>query len=141
MDFSKKALKLAQEYEKILNHKPSKKSRTGSDFTTQSKYIEVKSFEKKSKYLHIYSTIFKHLSKTKFGFDRYYIYVVFDKKHPKMIIIPPNRIFRGINPRKLFDITLGDYWNYLSVNLSSKIYKGLKIIDLKEFFKKYRKLR
>lgn len=140
MTFAKKAVKFAQEYERLLGHKPSDKTSTGCDFVTQSKYIEVKSYSReKPGYIQIYSSIFKHLNKTVTGHNRYYIYVIYNSTCPKLIIVPPNRIFKGVNTRRLFSMKLGDYWNNLSVNISPKIYKGLKVIDLKSFFSRYGK--
>lgn len=135
MKFSEKAFNLAWSYENLSGNKPSKKTKTGCDFVTKNRYVEVKSFKNKPRYLSIYSSIFEHLSKTKTGYKRYYVYVIYDEKHPKMMIVPPKLIFKGTKVKKIFDIKLGYFWNKMSINISPKIYKGLESIDLRRFLK------
>ncbi len=134
MEFSKKAVELVRRYEAEQGYKTSKKTNTGCDFISRNnRYIEVKSFLKRPRYLQVYSSIFKHLKQTKTGKNRYYIYVVFDQQDPKLVIIPPRRIFKGVDIDKLFSIKLGDHWNKLTVNISPKILDGLSEIKLNKF--------
>jgi len=132
-----KYLKTRYPKSKIIRGKQGKKG-VGIDIFVQGRaWIEVK-WQDKPRYIAIYSRTFvKHL-KQKWFFKRYYIYLVYDKKSPKLKIIPPSKIFQDVEIKKLMKIKLGKYWWNLDIVLSPTIHKNIKPIRLFDWFKKHR---
>ncbi len=122
---------------KVIRGKKGQKG-VGIDLMIQGRgaWIEVK-WQDKPRYIGIYSRTFEKHLKSNWFFKRYYVYLVYDKKSPKLKIIPPSRIFKGVDIKKLMKFKLGEYWWNLDIVLSPKIYKDIEPIKLYDWFKKH----
>jgi hypothetical protein len=132
-----KFLQMKYPKNKVIRGKKGQKG-VGIDLMVQGRmWVEVK-WQDCPRYIGIYSRTFEKHLKSKWFFKRYYVYLVYDMKEPKLKIIPPSRVFDGVDIKKLMRFKLGKYWWDLEIVLSPKICNDLEPIRLYDWFKKHK---
>ncbi len=123
------SIKYVIKFEKLQGRKPIdvSKRRIGYDIKSGNRYIEVKSRPraKIQPFLTLHNALLRKLGR---GLSHYYVYVVYDmKKKPKLIIIPPEIIFKNLETE-------------VKLLLRKKIYSKIKPIKLMKLNKKSRNI-
>lgn len=115
------SIKYVIKFEKSQKRKPIdvSKKHIGYDVKSGSRYIEVKSRPgmKIQPFITLHNALLRKLGK---GLSRYYIYVVYDmNKEPKLVIIPPEIIFKNLETK-------------VSLLVRSKVYNKIKPVKLRK---------
>ncbi|MEK7553198.1 MAG: DUF3883 domain-containing protein [Patescibacteria group bacterium] len=128
MTQEEQSIKYVMKYEESQRRNPvdvSKKRTFGYDIESRNRFIEVKS--RPGKTLQPFITLHNHLLRSiGKGLANYYIYIVYDMgKEPKLVIIPPEIIFKNLETDvKLF--IRQKVYNKLKFHKLKKLNKGLK---------------
>mgnify|MGYP001563714278 CR=1 FL=1 len=128
MNQEEQSIKYVMKFEKSQGRKPVdlSKKHIGYDIKSNNRYIEVKSRPgtKIQPFITLANTLLRKIGK---GLSRYYIYIVYDmKEEPKLVIVPPEIIFKNLETDvKLF--------------LRQKVYNKIKFHKLKNQNKKSKK--
>lgn len=115
------SIKYVIEYEKKRGCKPVDVSKKliGYDIKSGNRYIEVKSRpgEKIQPFITLHNSLLRKLGK---GLSHYYIYIVYDmKKEPKLVVVPPEIIFRNLETN-------------VSLFIRKKVYNKIKSVKLRK---------
>jgi len=95
------SIKYVMKFEKSQGRKPVdlSKQRIGYDIKSDNRYIEVKSRpgKKIQPFITLHNALLRKLGK---GLSCYYVYVIYDmRKEPKLVIIPPEIIFKNLETK------------------------------------------
>ncbi len=126
MTQEEESIKYVIRFEKSQGRKPVDLSKKfiGYDVKSGNRFIEVKSrpSEKLQPFITLHNALLRKLGK---GLSRYYIYIVYDmKEDPKLVIIPPEVIFKNLETK-------------VSLFIRRKVYNKTKPQKLKKInFKK-----
>jgi hypothetical protein len=120
MTQQEESIKYVMRYEKARGRKPIDVSKKliGYDIKSGNLYIEVKSRPgfKIQPFVILHNALLRKLGT---GLARYYIYLVYDmKKNPKLVIVPPEVIFKNLETK-------------VSLLVRRKVYNKIKPIRLK----------
>lgn len=115
------SIKYVMKYEKAQGRKPidMSKKRIGYDIKSGNRFIEVKSRPRPNlfAFITLQDTLLRRLGK---GIAHYYIYVVFDMDgSPKIVIIPPDTIFKNLKTA-------------VKLYIPAKVYNKIKPIKIKK---------
>lgn len=121
MTQEEQSVKYVMRYEKAQGRKPVDVSKKllGYDMKSGSRFIEVKSRpgERIQPFITLHNALLRKLGK---GLSRYYIYVVYDmRQEPKLVIIPPEIIFKNLETK-------------VSLLIRGKVYNKIKSTKLKK---------
>jgi hypothetical protein len=121
MTQEEQSIEYVKKFEKSEGRKPIDVSKKliGYDIKSGNRFIEVKSrpSEKIQPHITLHNALLRKLGK---GLSRYYIYIVYDMiKNPKLVIVPPEIIFKNLETK-------------VSLLIRRKVYNRIKPKKLKK---------